>query len=943
MPTKSSKTVEVGQVDRTERRRRAAQSIKRFRPISGARIALPSPEGITYAHAPIYTSIAKVEVDAAWTHFASHLNDLSNNKAEPLGSNLFDALFWLIAAENITSRQRQEQVFGRVEILHMYASSQANYGLTRLQLHRTVYIWTSLWERFEVQAVSFPQIKFKETVCKCLNDLDRRLASRVFSRMLNSCKTPDDISDVSESIKEWLQVGHCKDTRQENWASTSALESPNDKIYFNQEHRGRLDGQMWEDLLEKCFQIGFSAKTISAGMLALRQPELDPSLDYVSQILAFLDSNRLYNLLPIDVQVGAAAIDYTIQLPPSSEEDVTFNKEEDAVFTEDDKKRLVYAVAFVLATRQHYSAALYLYKADKQNLEKGTFSAKKVETYTAVANACARLASLGPPRTDPSLRDAKWTLVQLQRNLRLLKDCDWHESRARNITAKLIIKALWNCIVLNQSIANVQSPAQWLLLLRQFTTILLTHDPDLASLHVGENIISYSQLIRLHILHQDYPFAKRLFLLRSTQDRHDKSFIFQSEFLWLFEQSLEKEDDSRFASQLFLYWTSLDENNSTAMPPGLLRMYFWKLKDTKGGRVGIRMLRDHFDVENLSAKKQLRRPNQAFRMMRTYFGVDIVSIDLSLDMAEDLLEFWKQERENHLTVLVVLYSIAMQGSTKRIYVLDAILRSRITKLFTSFQQHFSSLSIQRRQSIGTKCRDYIQGIYACAIKVVIEDEQTTTVYKKVERLIEELQDYWKIKYYSSQLWTLRIQARLVDKDADNVDQARSLYLDALQALDERKGLIKEQGILPASITAKLMMALGKKGKYKEAIDLISVYQNAAGPLTSSSAVLIEGAHIAILHMQGHVGEALQRLKVLKMQGDELSSGIEGARGKIDERWRELVNKATDGLEEQIKSQQVDQHREVKQGEEVPAAISEEEQEREKMFRAMAGGQPWTRR
>jgi hypothetical protein len=939
LPTKSVKADETKQFNGRERRKRAAQSIKRFRPVSGAKIALPSPEGITYAHAPMYTSIAKVEVDSAWTHFVSHLKDLSDNKAAPLESNLFDALFWLIAAENITSGQRHGEVFGRVEILYMYANSQADYGPTSLQLHRTVYIWTSLWEQYEIQNMAFPHAKFKETVLNRLNELDSRLASRVFSRLLNGCKTPDEIESVSVRIKSWLQIGQCKMTRQETWASTSALDSPNDEVYFNEEHRGRLDGQMWEDVLEKCFQIGISKETVSAGMLALRQAELDPSLDYVSQLLAFLDTNRLYNLLPTDVRNGAAAIKHTYPLPPSTEQDADYAAEEDRLFTENDRKRLVYAIAFVLATRTHYSAALYLYEADKKILKEGELSNKKIEVYTAAANACARLAA-NVPSADHSLHDAKWTLIQLQRGLRLFIDCEWYDSRSRDATADLLIKALWSCMVIHQSKADVQSSTQWLLLLRQFTTILLTHDPDLSALHIEGDISSYSYLLRLHIHLKDYPFTKRLFLIKSMQEGHGDSvelLLKRSDFLWLFEQSLENEDDFRFSSQLFLYWTSLDEKHITALPPSLLRMYFRKLKAAKSGRVAVQMLHEHVDVNQPSGTKQKLPPNQAIRTMRTYFGGDTDTLDLSLNMAEVLLEYWKQKKEGQWTTFVHLYSIAMQGSTKRTNLLDAILRSRVMGLFTSFRKHFDSLPIPKRHSIGAKSRDDLQIIYACALKILIEEKEKSHVYKKAEELIEELRDYWKIQKYSGELWSLRVEARLAGSDAD-VDQAKSLYSDAMQALDGREKV----EILSASVTAKLMMALGKKGNYKEALDLISTYQNHAGPLPSSkSAVLIEGAHIAILHMQGHVDEALQRLEALKMQGAQQSFKIGRERKKTNEKWLKIVSQATEGLEEQIKSQEEVQRRESSEYD-LPFAFSEEEEERERMFRAMAGGQPWKR-
>lgn len=920
------------------------QAYRRFRPVGDAQATLPPPESITYSLAPLYTSIAKMEVDPAWTHFVAHIGDLSKGSVSPLASTLFDALFWLVAKENFSSTPRHEEVFGRVEILLLYASSQANYGLTRLQLHRAVYIWTSLWEQYEVKGLPFTQVQFAETVASRLNNLDSRLASRVFSRMINACNTPEGVDEVAGKIKSWLKEGRCEITRRETWTSSSRNEMVNDDAYFRGEDRGVLEDRVWDELLQRCFHIGTSAQTTHAGMLALQQAQLDPSLDCVSQYLAGLSLRQLYNMLPADVKQGATALADAPKIPPLKSNSALDGRD-DGLLKEETKRELVYAVAFVLATRKHYQAALYLFEREKdKNRDKGKrtdCSMKKVETYTAAANACARLVLPVDYGAKYKTEDARWKLTQLRRGLSLFVHCEWYESRSRNATAKILIEAILRCSMLDKTEAAVQSTAQWLLLLRQFTTVLLSHDPNLDTLQIQEDVTAYARLVKLHVDLRDYPFVKRLFLIKNRHEDQREAFLSHDDFLWLFEQSLEKEKDARFAKQLFLFWTGHGEGESEAadidvprIPPSLLRMFFWKLK--KSGKEGsaIRMLHDTLDSRYLSGNNKIH-PGHAIRMMRTFFMVGSDAIELSLSMADDLLRHWMVRRKQQQSTLLVLYSIALKGSIRSIDESDALLRSSILALFASFREHFTGLHKFLIISLARARKEEILTAYSCALEVLLEEKQARPTRSVAEEWIRELGREWGFKELGSQLWSLRIRAHLVGSDAD-VEQARVLFAQAVSLLDARNSLEGGQQVLSPSVTSMLMIALAERGHYKDALEYASIYQNHAGPLSPISKAFIEGARIAILHMRGNTEEALQKLNYLQKAGT-------GRERRRDSRLLKIIGKITARLEEQIKSEEVENRWKPRHEYNLPNVLNEEEQERARVYGAMASGQPWGRR
>jgi hypothetical protein len=222
------------------------------------------------------------------------------------------------------------------------------------------------------------------------------------------------------------------------------------------------------------------------------------------------------------------------------------------------------------------------------------------------------------------------------------------------------------------------------------------------------------------------------------------------------------------------------------------------------------------------------------------------------------------------------------------------------------------------------------------LKVLVEEKESRPTRVAAEAWLMELRNNWHIKELDGQLWSLRIQANLVGSDAD-VDEARALYAQAIRMLDAKNSIEGRQQVLSPSVTSMLMMALAERGLYSDALRYVSIYQNHSGPLSPISNAFIQGARIAILHMQGKDKEAFEELKILK-RSHRKDQGAES-----DAQWLEIVDKATARLKDYIKIQREERKWEQRQKDNLSVVKTEEEQERARAYRAMASGQPWWRK
>lgn len=943
LPTNSGKAKEVSDSRQNLEIKNSTQSIKRYLPLYGARVPLPAPESIHNSHAPLYTSLAKMEVEPAWSRFTLHLRDLANGDTIPIDSLLFDNLFWLLATENFSLKERHEEVFARLEILLLYASSQADFGVTRLQLHRLVYIWTTLWEQHEKKRLPFGRIGFLEKVMSHLNDLHSLLTNRIFSCMLTACTTAEEIGLISTNIQSWLG-GKCRETqsRQEIWTLSSKVGDVDDNIYFDTSQGRYLDQGTCQHLLDKCVKIGRSEEAKAAGVLALNQPNMDTSLHLIPWFLAFFDSSQLFGLLPTEVKQGATTLakDVPIQTigrkPP--------------LFSQQNIDRLVYPIAFVLATRLHYSAALYLFETRKKSSKDDIIEAQQVQTFAEIVKACARLAiseSIKP------LHDSTWQLLQFQRGIRVFAGSEWDKSKSKQSTCNVLISAFRLVIVHDAERAAAQSKEQWLLLLRQFTTVLLSKDPRLDILNLEQDSKDFYRLLEVHIHLEDFAFAKRLLLIQFNQESRKKTsnlLMSRRHFLWMFLKSIDLDSDVRFTNQLFLHWCSIgnsegEESYLDAIPSSLLRMYFWKLKASDNETRGIKMLQQNLQD---TLDKVFPARHQSIRMMRTGFEPGIEYIDVSLHLAGFLIQHWKTERSDVNSTLIELYSIAMDRSTTRIQESDRSIRLQIIAIFRDFQKHFQTRPRETRLNLVKTKERAILTIYGRAIKTLIPEAKSKSTLSEIEAIFSELQKKWKIQP-NPNIWSRRIESYLEGDDKD-VNRALELYNEALELFGNDKqaeqvlptSTIEQQRqeftetdekVLTAAVTSKLVMALGQRGNYDDALQVLSLYQLHATPMETSSQIIIEGAQAAILYMRGNTHEALKMLEIIE-QRERFGSTA---------KWLRLVQKTTRQLEQKL-NMQGEVHEQQQQDDILPPAeLNEEEKERARVYAAMASGVPWKRK
>ena len=909
LPTRSPRSA----ASRDKRRSQSSEQLRRFTPLGDSKVCLVPPMSIDVSHAALYAALAEqASPDTAWLHFTQHLRDLAEENTTPIMAAMFDSLFWHIASKTDVNLDSHSEMLSRVQILSEYSVAHGGYGLTRLELHRTVYLWTSLWEQSRSRGVPFASRSFAETIMVHLHEVATRLVSRVVVRLADECDSHEKLQELHDVVIDRMaRSPGVSNRRKEEWTTNSSSEYSKGG-HFDEVESAALDSNAWHRIVIMCARLSFDSPVAKAlGLLSISNSvsTYDASHDIVTIFLRRYCTNaELYAMLPEAIQDEAMRLETC--MPP------ILVCSPPVLLSNAVRLELVGAIAFALANRLDYRVALLLHDSE---YEGGKVDPKKrVEVLAAAIDTSARLS-----QSSVTTQEA---VEHLLISHRLFIECKWYESRQKEVCSMSLIRAFWYAIT-DEARAAVLGRDRWLLLLRQFTTVLVTHDSDGDMIKTTGGALSIDRLLHLHIRLRDYAFAKRLFLIDSIQlevrEPSTTPFLLALDFKWLFQAALEREADLGFPSQLFIHWTTLIESEEFAhfqVPSSLLRMYVRRLMN-RGSKHALQLLVKHFDPDPTRKEKQkLHHPNQALRMVRTLFHGNQEFIESSIQMASMVIEHVQTNRSGDVEHILLLYSIALDRSTRWIDVSDTLFQSRVLSLFHSYQTFFHNSKQRAMEIVEGASEDYVRSIYRAALAVTVAMGEEQEMQKGAEELLQEMKQWWGVTQLDSHMWDLRIEAHLPEVNP-NIVRANELFDEALAALGDGG-----ESPLAATTAFKLMVALAQGGRFDDADRVWERYREHAAPLSETSHVMMEGAQAITASMRGRDEASLRLLEKLEERGN-LNKHVHPSTG-----WVSLVREARERLQDKLLAKE-DMEREKEEGQQ-----SDADRQRAVAFGKLASGQ-----